>query len=285
MTTPAPHPAMSLALSEVAIETSKTHRAQLAHRIGTYQAMLDEMLIDVALMKERGQPTVDAEAKAQELAARIQLLRQRLMQLLVEFHGGASAEPAPPAVKKPWERERFKKEVAELSIWADWLVERAAGFSFSDLVAALARNLQTISSDPAAIPDRLQRIADYLRHYQSLPWYLFCPASALYDQIEKAQRLEALCTAAGFGLPAVEKVAAMELLRQLAADATAHAYTESQASGDTMKAQTGAAIAHYGSSDPASRLRAIQIISGLSLPDHLRFTQNLTVRLMTDAQE
>lgn len=284
MTTLAPQPAMSLALSEVAIETSKTHRAQLAHRIGTYQAMHDEMLIDVALIKERGQPTADAEAKAQELAARIQLLRQRLMQLLAEFHGGI-AETAPPVAKKPWERERFRKEVAELSTWADWLVERAAGFSFGYLAEALARNLQTMATEPAASPDRLRRIAEYLRHYQSLPWHLFCPVDTLQDQIEKAQRLEALCVVAGFPLPAVEKGAAMDQLRRLAADAWAHARTESQAAGDTMETQTGTAIAHYGSSDPASRLRAIQIISGLSLPDNLRFTQKFTVRLMTDAQE
>lgn len=281
MTTPAPQPAMSLALSEVAIETSKTHRAQLAHRIGTYQAMHDEMLIDVALTKERGQPAADAEAKAQELAARIQLLRQRLMQLLAEFHGGPSAEPAPPAVKKPWERERFRKEVAELSAWLDWLSERCQRFSFPWVAATLSA-LRGLQGSPV---DCLDVVRYRIRHIQSLPWYLFCPANTLQDQIEKAQRLEALCTVAGFGLPAVEKVAAMEQLCRLAADATAHARTENQASGDTMEAQTGTAIAHYGSSDPASRLRAIQIISGLSLPDHLRFTQNLTVRLMTDAQE
>lgn len=280
MTTP--HPVMSLALSEVAIETSKTHRAQLAHRIGTYQAMFDEMLVDVALMKERSQPTADAEAKAQELAARIQLLRQRLMQLLTEFYGGASADqPVPPAVKKPWERERFKKEVAELSAWVEWLSERCQRFSFPWVAATLSA-LRGLQGSPV---DCLDVVRYRIRHIQSLPWYLFCPANTLQDQIEKAQRLEALCTVAGFGLPAVEKVAAMEQLCRLAADATAHARAVSTAAGDTMEAQTGTAIAHYVSSDPASRLRAIQIISGLSLPDHLRFTQNLTVRLMTDAQE
>lgn len=276
-----PQPAMSLALSEVAIETSKTHRAQLAHRIGTYQAMHDEMLIDVALTKERGQPTADAEAKAQELAARIQLLRQRLMQLLAEFHGGSSTEPAPSVVKKPWERERFKKEVEELAGWLEWLTERCQKFTFP-WVAAILSDLRSLQSAPT---DCLDIVRYRIRHMQCLPWYLFCPANTLYDQIEKAQRLEVLCRVAGFEPPAVTRQSALENLRALAANAKAQASVASGGGSETLSTQTATAIAHYESSDPANRLRAIQIIAGLSLPDALRFDQNLTVRLMTDAQE